>query len=122
MSNDIRVPRDCDYRQACKWVTPAGAPVNLAGYTLVCNVKSYPPRATVNLSPSTSVTSAAAGEFDVVFTDVQTAAMVKDQYYWEVLATETATTFVHRILSGRILMADTGANPVLTALQTAVHA
>lgn len=121
VSHDIRVPRDCDYRQDCKWLNEAGTPINLTGKVLTCNVKSYPARATVNLSPAVNVTAAATGDFEVVFTDTQTAALLKDRYYWEVLAAESVGGSVSRILSGIITMADTGGDPVLPALQTAVH-
>lgn len=107
MGHNIRVPRDCEYKQPCRWLKVDGTPVDITAITLACNVKSHPTRATANVSPTVTKTTPLSGLFEVSFTKEQTAAMVKDDYVWEVMATE-ASGKISRILSGRILMVDTG--------------
>lgn len=121
MGHNIRVPRGADFIQQCKWLKVDGTAVNLTSITLSCLVKSYPTRATANVTPTVAVVSAAAGTFKVTFTDTQTATMVKDDYVWEVKATEPLGS-ISRIISGRILMYDAGGDiPPAPNLQTAVQ-
>jgi hypothetical protein len=121
MSHNIRVPKGADYIQQCKWLKLDGTAVNLTGITLSCVVKSYPTRATANVTPTVAVVSAAAGTFKVTFTDTQTATMVKDDYVWDVLATEPLGS-ISRIISGRVIVYETGEDiPLPPNLQTAVQ-
>lgn len=122
MGHNIRVPRDCEYEQPCKWLAVNGAAVDITNITLTCNVKSYQTRATANLSPTVTKTTPLSGLFEVSFTKTQTASLVKEDYYWEVLAAEPGgAANTSRIISGRITMLDTGDSSIPIQLQTAVQ-